>query len=249
MRGLIGTTWIFAVAACPAPKDRPGTIEAPSLTATRLLIVSTLSNSITGFGGGPARASQSIIVRRSAAFSWPRINGQRDRKAAVTFFGTSFWLAGRMAKSSSSNSPIVWNAGSSMGSAHRPRSRSFVLSIFSVVAVRDRKSTRLNSSHTVIYTLSLHDALPIFVKQPDCLERRIFDGKRAQTEVEVVRPEHFQCGRRQRSEEHTSELQSHSDLHSFPTRRSSDLRQTARLFGTQDLRWEARTDRGRGRSS
>src|SRR5476649_1693139 len=28
------------------------------------------------------------------------------------------------------------------------------------------------------------------------------------------------CGR---SEEHTSELQSHSDLHSFPTRRSSDL--------------------------
>src|SRR5947207_43732 len=28
----------------------------------------------------------------------------------------------------------------------------------------------------------------------------------------------------QRSEEHTSELQSHSDLHSFPTRRSSDLR-------------------------
>src|SRR5476649_2451398 len=28
---------------------------------------------------------------------------------------------------------------------------------------------------------------------------------------------------RMRSEEHTSELQSHSDLHSFPTRRSSDL--------------------------
>src|SRR5215218_8821970 len=30
------------------------------------------------------------------------------------------------------------------------------------VNARDRKSTRLNSSHTVIYTLSLHDALPIF---------------------------------------------------------------------------------------
>src|SRR5260221_692320 len=28
---------------------------------------------------------------------------------------------------------------------------------------------------------------------------------------------------RERSEEHTSELQSHRDLHSFPTRRSSDL--------------------------
>src|SRR4030095_4505735 len=28
----------------------------------------------------------------------------------------------------------------------------------------DRKSTRLNSSHTEIYTLSLHDALPIYIK-------------------------------------------------------------------------------------
>src|SRR5215204_1832691 len=32
-----------------------------------------------------------------------------------------------------------------------------------------------------------------------------------------------------RSEEHTSELQSHSDLHSFPTRRSSDLAYRGRL--------------------
>src|SRR4030095_2912317 len=31
----------------------------------------------------------------------------------------------------------------------------------------------------------------------------------------------------QRSEEHTSELQSHRDLPSFPTRRSSDLSETA----------------------
>src|SRR5947207_2800189 len=30
----------------------------------------------------------------------------------------------------------------------------------------DRKSTRLNSSHTVISTLSLHDALPIYWHQP-----------------------------------------------------------------------------------
>src|SRR5260221_660886 len=30
-----------------------------------------------------------------------------------------------------------------------------------VLGVKDRKSTRLNSSHTEIYTLSLHDALPI----------------------------------------------------------------------------------------
>src|SRR5476649_1224311 len=31
------------------------------------------------------------------------------------------------------------------------------------------------------------------------------------------------CPAQARSEEHTSELQSHRDLHSFPTRRSSDL--------------------------
>src|ERR671916_648359 len=31
---------------------------------------------------------------------------------------------------------------------------------------RDRKSTRLNSSHTEIYTLSLHDALPILSRSP-----------------------------------------------------------------------------------
>src|SRR5436190_1959654 len=34
-------------------------------------------------------------------------------------------------------------------------------SVECVVRTLDRKSTRLNSSHTVIYTLSLHDALPI----------------------------------------------------------------------------------------
>src|SRR5882672_9038163 len=31
-----------------------------------------------------------------------------------------------------------------------------------MVVPLDRKSTRLNSSHTEIYTLSLHDALPIY---------------------------------------------------------------------------------------
>src|SRR5260221_521094 len=37
--------------------------------------------------------------------------------------------------------------------------------------------------------------------------------------------------RRLRSEEHTSELQSHRDLHSFPTRRSSDLSHEGPHFG------------------
>src|SRR5476649_833605 len=87
----------------------------------------------------------------------------------------------------------------------------------------DRKSTRLNSSHTVIYTLSLHDALPIYGESQG--------GQRKAREYDRLSGR----GRRQfrhglpsglslhRSEEHTSELQSHRDLHSFPTRRSSDL--------------------------
>src|SRR5476649_2956132 len=87
----------------------------------------------------------------------------------------------------------------------------------------DRKSTRLNSSHTVIYTLSLHDALPIYDGlRPALRLRRVFDL------LPRALP-HPAAGNRRRpllqhrSEEHTSELQSHSDLHSFPTRRSSDL--------------------------
>src|SRR5579875_1729773 len=38
----------------------------------------------------------------------------------------------------------------------------------------------------------------------------------------------FALHQARRSEEHTSELQSHRDLHSFPTRRSSDLSSRAR---------------------
>src|SRR5262245_2929003 len=145
---------------------------------------------------------------------------------------------------------------------------------------QDRKSTRLNSSHLGIsyavfclnttaasatYTLSLHDALPIFDVM---ILRRSSD--QISWEIRSLSPEHSCHGtsfkghpagdrgattslsspapqRRRsrsnlahtRSEEHTSELQSLRhlvcrllleyyrgirDLHSFPTRRSSDLR-------------------------
>src|SRR5262252_6894170 len=88
---------------------------------------------------------------------------------------------------------------------------------------QDRKSTRLNSSHTVIYTLSLHDALPIFrrSKLDWVIVRHVIltDGPKTDAYRALVDP----SVRITRSEEHTSELQSHSDLHSFPTRRSSDL--------------------------
>src|SRR5476649_2234538 len=87
----------------------------------------------------------------------------------------------------------------------------------------DRKSTRLNSSHTEIYTLSLHDALPIWVMI--CVLGVLMFQMSAKElapadDVGVV---FGIVNTPSRSEEHTSELQSHRDLHSFPTRRSSDL--------------------------
>src|SRR5476649_1832565 len=97
--------------------------------------------------------------------------------------------------------------------------------------LRDRKSTRLNSSHTEIYTLSLHDALPICVIVSTA-SVAAYDGQIGQAAyaaskggvVSLTLPA-------ARSEEHTSELQSHRDLHSFPTRRSSDLRDRLDRFG------------------
>src|SRR5215211_3948326 len=88
----------------------------------------------------------------------------------------------------------------------------------------DRKSTRLNSCHTVIYTLSLHDALPICVARPLASQLGVDRRHTEEPKQPGDRHAHQQGLQPHRSEEHTSELLSHSDLHSFPTRRSSDLR-------------------------
>src|SRR5476649_195782 len=87
----------------------------------------------------------------------------------------------------------------------------------------DRKSTRLNSSHTEIYTLSLHDALPISRSVVIDEDGVVLAGNATLKAAADVGITHVQVVEADRSEEHTSELQSHRDLHSFPTRRSSDL--------------------------
>src|SRR5476649_1962115 len=99
---------------------------------------------------------------------------------------------------------------------------SFVMGAVASMLV-DRKSTRLNSSHTVIYTLSLHDALPIYEGNEDDSQANEWQSGQLPYSFCIVVCNGccgFNVGR---SEEHTSELQSHRDLHSFPTRRSSDL--------------------------
>src|ERR687886_189991 len=92
-----------------------------------------------------------------------------------------------------------------------------------VVDDADRKSTRLNSSYTVIYTLSLHDALPISILRTSSSCSDATAGARRRAAPRARARSGRARRRRRRSEEHTSELQLHSDLHSFPTRRSSDL--------------------------
>src|SRR3990167_3968546 len=84
---------------------------------------------------------------------------------------------------------------------------------------RDRKSTRLNSSHsqisyavfffndtatTEIYTLSLHDALPIY--------SAMRSGARDTSRMAVAMVAGPAIEGMARSEEHTSELQSQSNL-------------------------------------
>src|SRR5476649_2373256 len=97
------------------------------------------------------------------------------------------------------------------------------------------ESTRLNSSHTEIYTLSLHDALPIYSEGPDA-RRPTFFWLRPSLLKSAGRPA-APIMRRWIDEigKHTSELQSHRDLHSFPTRRSSDLLGGARRETTHVL--------------
>src|SRR6476646_6758585 len=90
----------------------------------------------------------------------------------------------------------------------------------------DRKSTRLNSSHTEIYTLSLHDALPIYVEHSVHFTEHAGLLLRPGLPLRLPHRRAHRLAVRRRSEEHTSELQSHRDLHSFPTRRSSDLCRT-----------------------
>src|ERR671926_204688 len=97
----------------------------------------------------------------------------------------------------------------------------------SKVSRTDRKSTRLNSSHTEIYTLSLHDALPISLGALARLHHVDLIAELARVPGPGHLHRHAVEGVPDRSEEHTSELQSHRDLHSFPTRRSSDLARRA----------------------
>src|SRR5476649_116138 len=80
---------------------------------------------------------------------------------------------------------------------------------------RDRKSTRLNSSHTVIYTLSYTTLFrSTSSSSTGLLLPMLYTRHGAELEAgSGTSVNHF--GFAERSEEHTSELQSHRDLHSF----------------------------------
>src|SRR5260221_2252991 len=71
-----------------------------------------------------------------------------------------------------------------------------------------------DTATTEIYTLSLHDALPIFVRASGGAHRALIRAghRERRGEVGAHRAKDRRDPHDNRSEEHTSELQSHSDL-------------------------------------
>src|ERR1044072_7952951 len=120
--------------------------------------------------------------------------------------------------------------------------RSSMPSPFTSPAALDRKSTRLNSRHTEISSLPLHDALRI-AEHDVAFARKIstWIGEiSADDEIVDAIPVHVARGAR--SEEHTTELPSHRDLLSSPPRRSSD-RRTRRSFRPKNFHLDRRDKR------
>src|SRR5439155_1657231 len=153
--------------------------------------------------------------------------------------------------SSMSRAPSPRRTTNTSLSPPRARCRAWAAAISRFIR-SDRKSTRLNSSHvaisyavfclntcnTIIFPLSLHDALPIYLcddrpvvlQQSLRLHRRVVNGRIELHEPGAFAPPHHEhivvtaegalprLGRRDqpihpiRSEEHTSELQSRGHL-------------------------------------
>src|ERR1044072_5048470 len=87
----------------------------------------------------------------------------------------------------------------------------------------DRKSTSMNYTPTDIYTLPLHDALPICHFPPRPLHLLGAPHVLVPPTNTPASTPPTPCNARTRSEEHKYELHSHRYLHSSPTRRTSDL--------------------------
>src|SRR5260370_23695332 len=70
-----------------------------------------------------------------------------------------------------------------------------------------------DTATTEIYTLSLHDALPIYLQLSLDLREELGDERRIPSGQVALAQAHLSAGNHdQRSEEHTSELQSHLNL-------------------------------------
>src|SRR5476649_2883654 len=112
------------------------------------------------------------------------------------------------------------------------RSQSTELSLIEGLCARKfRMDTGLPWSFTLL--LAGEQSFLVFACHPALLDRfslkSLFEALSDAYGGEALAPA-LGLDQRGRSEEHTSELQSHRDLHSFPTRRSSDLPRAARPF-------------------
>src|SRR5262245_49893143 len=235
---------------------------------------------------GFSRSRKSIATAPGKAcvarYSFTR-SGLSSCETATTSSPIAAWRFARSTSHSWTGIASFWKRPQSTSSVGtNPRSSQRSRRPWSHVAFcgKDRKSTRLNSSHLGISPLSLPDALPIFhavgvvvLRDRDDLEpdrgvalrevdEPLVDGHRVVLEAA---PEHEQRGDepplvpaltapleprgllRERSEEHTSELQSLRHLPSVPTRRSSDLSRGRGCRPARPRRPRARSRRGASR--
>src|ERR1041384_2937358 len=101
----------------------------------------------------------------------------------------------------------------------------------------DRQSPRLN------YTLSLHDVLPIYATTGDDGNRRLSKGKRAR---QLLVARRVGAGNGRAGSRGTRSAEPTAELHSFPTRRSSDLCHHRRRREPTAQQGEARPPAARG---
>src|ERR1044072_678850 len=87
----------------------------------------------------------------------------------------------------------------------------------------DRKRTRLNTTHTDIYPLPLHDALPIYLIPAPANGVIVWAASPIKSSPRLYQRRQRLDATESRSEEDTSEHHAHRYLPSSPTRRSSDL--------------------------
>src|SRR5215204_3142885 len=130
----VGCVLAVLVSVAPAVFGQVTTTTTQTTQATR-----DQSLTMRSVPAGSKMKFRGVVISRDADVFTIRDRTRQDYQVLIT-----------------DNTSIKTNGGFLRSGKRYP-----VTDILRGLIVEDRKSTRLNSSHTEIYTLSLHDALPI----------------------------------------------------------------------------------------